>query len=224
MPDVLPISNSSEAFSSTRTDRLAGQSHTIRVVQDSPKRLPIVEEQSDITKSSKPSPRRVRFEDFPLPPALLHPNSGVKLPNTAHVEHFRSAALGTLLPIAASQGIARPVDLDERVGSAQRSPAPLIVTRLYTQGEVCRHRARELGAGATGKDHNVLATAMAAMDPVDGAVEISEKSDMCWRCAVRSGIHVVADLLLHCACAKKGRENVDQEDYEEEGRAAWNNV
>jgi hypothetical protein len=224
MSDVLPNSGPSITLSDTLIDRSGGQSCTIRAVQNSPKRWPTVQGQSGSTKDSNPGPRRVRFEDFPLPLASTHPKNGLALPSTAHVQQFRSAALGSLLPIAASQGIAQPLDLDRAGRSSHRSPPPLIVKRLYTQGEVCRHRTKESDAKVASKDRDVLTTAMAATDPVDGAVEISEKKDVCWRCAVRSGFHVTTDLLLHCACAKTERESLDEQDNEAEGRPAWNNV
>lgn len=200
---------------------------TIRAVPESPKRLPIAVNPPTSPAASKLSPRRVRFEDFPLPPSSRPSLETIALPSDARVQTIRSAALSSLLPIAASQGIARPVTVAQvtrpRARPRQPSPEPLSVTRLYTNGQICRHRLKQTTGATRKKENDAFAKALTTIDPVDGAVEVSEMKDVCWRCAARDEIHCLAGLLYHCICGEKQSKNAHL-DGESEPGPAWNNV
>lgn len=62
------------------------------------------------------------------------------------------------------------------------------------------------------------------MDPVDGTIEIGEKSkDNCWRCTLKDGVKIASSLLVCCA-SKEEEEPVRKNANGFGEDAAWNNV
>lgn len=76
---------------------------------------------------------------------------------------------------------------------------------------------------ARAKERDALAKAMAAMDPVDGAVEISETKEVCWRCAAKDELHCLGGLIVHCICGERRRKAAVSHLMDEQD-PAWNNV
>jgi hypothetical protein len=206
---------------------------TIRVVHESPRRLPLP---SPVREEPHPEQRRmngkpaqlVRFEDFPTP-LTIHSTSTVPLPlplpQRAHVQSIRSAALDSLLPVAASQGIARPIVLSDNRRTSVRPPSvqPPDVRSHRPGADVCCHRAKRYTAPHTIQEHKVLAQQIAQMHPVDGAIDLQvAPTDLCWKCAAKNGWSLVEHLVLCCGqCGGKGNERVEAEDADMPG---WNNV
>ena len=188
--------------------------NTIRAVPESPQRLPGAP--STKAETSK-AIRHVRFKDFPASPSdEPHNATSIALPAVAHVRTFRSPALGSLLPVAASEGIARPITLtDGLVARPPHSPPPLspqrlTVARLYTCDVVCPHRAARYDESC------------ARGDATDGVVEVSERTrDVCWRCSTRHALKLASGLLACCGCGGGERRGEQSDDEELPG---WNNV
>lgn len=167
--------------------------------------------------------QRVRFEDFPLPP---NENGSANYlgPRGTEVQTFRSAALGALLPIAAAEGIVRPLPVYIRFPSpCPQSPLPpprttqsLEVTRLFHRGEICEHRARRFSSE---QEVEILLEQLGRVS-TDGAAEILEKKDLCWRCKIRRKFEGVNRLW----CCYGGHGDIGETGMQLEVREVWNNV
>ena len=200
------------------------------MVDDSPRRLPIHEPSASSTarheharpNSPAPAPLHwakrsptVRFEDFPQPSTsrVVTTSSNRNKP----VQSFRSAALETLLPVAASEGIVRQVCLVSR-----RSPTPvashsqlkssnLEICRLYHGGNICAHKAARYTASANPYTEEDFQQQLERAS-VDGAVEIRERNGSCWKCRFRRSFRPMVRLL----CCSRRIDNVKGDGGREE--------
>jgi len=165
-----------------------------------------VASQENTPNQANKSPR-VRFDDFPLPPSEDDSARSLAQGDT-YVRTFRSAALGALLPIAAAEGIVRPLP----VFVPFRPPTPphpsqtrnsLDIARLFHRGDICEHRARRFSSN---QEVEILLEQLGGVS-TDGAAEMLEKEDFCWKCKVRRKFENASKLwCCHSGLGDEGRD------------------
>ncbi|TLD21706.1 hypothetical protein E2P81_ATG08294 [Venturia nashicola] len=140
-------------------------------------------------------------------------NRGSSQMGTPSIHTFRSAALESLLPIAAAQGIIIPYTLTPRHNNQARSSSNRTtrfetshseLSVLYHRGDVCRHRAAAYMAKGIEPQDTLLE--MLEQVRVDGAVEIRERKDWCWRCRVEKRLDGIAGAAVPRSCCFSGAD------------------
>lgn len=130
---------------------------------------------------------------------------------TASTHTFRSAALESLLPLAAAEGIIIPFTLTPHHNTQARAsgnPTTPFETShselsvLYHRGDVCRHRAAAYVAKGIEPQDTLLQ--MLEQVRLDGAVEIRERKDWCWRCRVEKKLDRVTGAAMPKSCCLFG--------------------
>ncbi|QDS74954.1 hypothetical protein FKW77_004688 [Venturia effusa] len=139
----------------------------------------------------------------------IHKASGTSQSGIPSAHTFRSAALESLLPIAAAEGIIIPYTLTPQCkpqvqNKTTNTPATHFETShselsvLYHRGDVCRHRAAAYVAKGVKPQDTLLQ--MLEQVSVDGAVEIRERKDWCWRCRAEKRLGFVAGVAVPARC------------------------
>jgi hypothetical protein len=156
--------------------------------------------------------QQVRFDDFLAPPSATQRIPSIRAPSSSitRVQTVRSAALGSLLPVAALEGLAQPLILADGLRATPTRPQPrsseVDVHRLYICDKVCSHRISHYNGTGTSSGGHELAQVISTMNRVDGTMEVSEKRrDVCWKCTTRDGVRIATGLLLCCFSSKDGR-------------------
>ncbi|KAE9962419.1 hypothetical protein EG328_000497 [Venturia inaequalis] len=144
-------------------------------------------------------------------------NRGISQMGTPSTHTFRSAALESLLPIAAAEGIIIPYTLTPHHATQARTPSnPTTrletshseVSVLFHRGNVCRHRAAAyLDKGIEPRDTLLQIPEQARFD---GAVEIRERRDWCWRCRVERRMDRVAGAAMPKSCCFSGADKAGE--------------
>lgn len=146
-----------------------------------------------------------------------HETGGTFQTSTRSTHTFRSAALESLLPIAAAEGIIVPCTLTPhtttQVRAASNPTTPFETSHaelsvLYHRGDVCRHRASAYAAAGIEPQDTLLQMLEAVS--VDGAVEIRERKDLCWRCRAEKQWKQCTGLAMSKGCCFFGVEKADE--------------
>jgi hypothetical protein len=146
-----------------------------------------------------------------------HDKPGTVQPGTPCTHTFRSAALESLLPIAAAEGIVIPYTLTPRRNTQVRTPSnPTThfetshseLSVLYHRGDICQHRAAAYAARGVELQDTLFQ--MLESVKVDGAVEIKEKKDWCWRCQVQKKWSSFSGVVMPKSCCFSGVDKADE--------------